>query len=674
MKTLLDMMRYRAEENGDLVAYRELDSRGQEVGQISFAQLWRRAGAVARGLLAAPETGNAILLLFPPGIDFMVAFTGVVLAGKIAVPSARPGAVGLKRAVPRLARICANCAAGAILADDAFLAEARDQENWFGRDDYHWLTLSGLEKTGCASGAPLPAADLDRLAYLQYSSGSTGEPKGVMITHRNIAANVGVMEAQMGYPGRIVSVEWMPHFHDYSLVKGLLMALYTGGEHVILPPMTILRAPHVWLRAVSDYRAWRSGGPNFAYQQCLDAVEEADIAGLDLSNWHWAHCGAEPIKSSTVAGFMRRFAPAGLNPSAFRAAYGMAEATLFLTSSRLGEPWKPMPVRPGDSDALTVACGVAGAGIGLRIVDPECRHPLPDGQVGEIWVADESGSVSSGYWNEPQLSREVFQATLADGSGRFLRTGDLGYLNKGELVISGRLKDLIIYQGRNIVPTDIEWLAQSGRPDLRVDAGAAFADGDALSPRLVLVQEADKPCPAERLPQYAEQIQASVAASLGLALDEIVFIRAGSLPKTSSGKIQRSLCRTLLREGRLPVLLHHRSAPGGDARPGRQTAAVLEAHLAGLLADHLGVGRAGVQTERSLFEQGLDSNALTGFYELLHRRHPEWKLDLTDLFQYPSLALLAGRIAGAGQSGAERVDADRARSTQQRNRQRMAGL
>jgi acyl-CoA synthetase (AMP-forming)/AMP-acid ligase II len=673
MKTLQEVIQQHAEQRAELVIYRELDSRGMEVGQISFAELHRRATEVAHYLLAERDLGPSVLLLFPPGIEFMVAFIGTIMAGKLAVPAARPGAVGLKRSLPRLERIAGDCSACTILADARFVDDihAQGEGHWLAEHRYRVLPWPVA-----SVGAPprLPAPSLDAVAYLQYSSGSTGSPKGVMITHRNIAANTAAMEQGMGNPGRVVSVEWMPHFHDYSLVEGLLLALYGGAEHVILPPMTLLRAPLVWLKTVSTYRAWRSGGPNFAYQHCIDRIGDADIAALDLSHWKWAHCGAEPIKAATVEAFLRRFSPAGLSPQAFRPGYGMAEATLFVASTRPDDLWRAMPVQPTDTQALTISCGVPAPGLDLRIVDPQARQALPEGQVGEIWLSTDNPSVSPGYWQAEELNHEVFRARLEGGHGQYLRTGDLGYLRDGELTISGRLKDLIIVQGRNIVPTDIEWLAQAECPGLRTDCGAAFAMDDAMSTRLVLVQEADKRCPAECLPEYAHAIQRVLAQHLGLTLDEMVFIRTGGLPKTSSGKIQRRACRTLFEQGALPILLRYQRE--GCATVQSRLAAQgnpLEA-LRELLAAQLDRELEPSDLERSLFDLGMDSPAIVLFHERIQHRHPNWALDVTDLFQCASLTNLADHIGGSPAASVDVSHGERARLNRQRNRRRMTGM
>ncbi|MCW8205654.1 AMP-binding protein [Verminephrobacter aporrectodeae subsp. tuberculatae] len=672
MRTLQEVIGHHAEQRGELVLYRELDSRGQELSDITFAEFHRRTQSVARYLLNQGDIGQSIILLFPPGIEFMVAFAGVVLAGKIAVPTARLGAVGFKRSLPRLQRIAQNCAAQTILVDTAFLADLHVEgaQQWLPEQQYRYLPLP----VACDDlPIALPAASLDTVAYLQYSSGSTGAPKGVMITHRNMAANTAVIEDRMGNPGRVVSVEWMPHFHDYSLVKGLLLALYTGSKHVILPSMTILRAPLVWLNTVSRYRAWRSGGPNFAYQQCVDRISEADAVQLDLSHWRWAHCGAEPIKAATIEAFLRRFAVSGLSPRAFHPAYGMAETTLLITCTRPGQHWRAMPVRPGDRQRLTVSCGAPCSGMEIRIVDPERQYALPEREVGEIWVSTNNPSISPGYWHEEEINRETFQARLDGVLGRFMRTGDLGYLDAGELTVSGRIKDLIIYQGRNIVPTDIEWLAQTDRPWLRKDCGAAFSMDDSLSDRLVLVQEVDKRCPPDCLPGYVSGIQQELAQQLGVRLDDILFIRTGSLPKTSSGKIQRRECRSLLLQGALPVLHRYRSDMDPDVASSDLRGSSL-GYLVRLLAMELDRPLAQIDPYLSLFDLGMDSRAIVHFHEVLRSRRPEWELDITDLFQYASLGRLAEHIEASAAQAQETVAPLSEKAGPHRNRRRIPDI
>lgn len=632
----------------EAVAYRELDSRGRERTHICWRELQQRVQTTAYTLQALPPAQRSILLLFPAGIDFVVAFLATILAGRIAVPTARPAAVGLKRALPRLQRVAADCQATVVLADPAFLPDARTQgeQVWLDLQAYHWPSwpLQG-------NGNALPAVDPDTVAYLQYSSGSTGQPKGVMISQRNLLNNLQQLALRTGLQQPAVTLEWMPHFHDYGLVHGLMLALYTGSEHIILPPMALLRDPGVWLSRISHYRAVSSGGPNFAYQLCLDRIPEAELAALDLSCWRWAHCGAEPIKARTLSQFEARFAHCGLPQGALHGGYGMAEATLFVSSGVPGEPRQAQPVRPGDRDAATVACGTPFQAEEISIVDPDTRVAVAEGQVGEIWISTQNPCVASGYWKDPVLTQAIFQAQRQDAEGHYLRTGDLGYWAEGQLVISGRLKDLIIHQGRNLVPTDIEWLVQQDRPLLRVDGGAAFSVEGAQGERLVMVQEVEKEATAAALLAYALEIQQQLAEEIGMTLDELLFTTPGSVPKTSSGKIQRRESRQLWQQDAFPARYRFR-ADQALQTPSDAPADILVCLLA-QLAEQMQQPVTRLDPERSLFELGMSSSSVTALYERLHRHHPEWGLDLIDLFQAPSLTALAAHIQQSSAATAE---------------------
>ncbi len=623
----------------DAIAYRELDSRGRERAHIRWHELQQRVQTTARQLAGLPATQHSILLLFPAGIDFVVAFLATLLAGRIAVPTARPAAVGLKRALPRLQRIAADCQATVVLADPAFLTDARAQgeQVWLDLQAYQWP--SWPLSTG---GGTLPDADPDAVAYLQYSSGSTGQPKGVMISQRNLLNNLQQLAQRSGLLQPAVTLEWMPHFHDYGLVHGLMLALYTGSEHIILPPMALLRDPGVWLSSISRYRAVSSGGPNFAYQLCLDRIPEAELAALELSCWRWAHCGAEPIKARTLSRFEARFVACGLQPGVLHGGYGMAEATLFVSSGLPGQPRLDQPVRPGDREAATVACGTPFQAEDVCIVDPDTRLPSAAGQVGEIWISTRNPCVAQGYWQDPVLTQAIFQAQRQDEAGCYLRTGDLGYWAGTQLVISGRLKDLIIHQGRNLVPTDIEWLVQQDRPLLRVDGGAAFSVESEHGERLVMVQEVEKEATAATLLAYALDIQQALAEEHGITLDELLFTTPGSVPKTSSGKIQRRESRLLWQQDAFPARYRFRAEQLQPTMT--DTPEDILPWLMGQLAEQLQQPVAGLDPERSLFELGMSSSGVTALYERVYRQHPEWKLDLIDLFQAPSLAALAAHI------------------------------
>jgi 8-amino-7-oxononanoate synthase len=433
---------------------------------------------------------------------------------------------------------------------------------------------------------------------LQYTSGSTSQPKGVMLSHANLMANVHAIHQAFGVRSGDSSVFWLPMYHDMGLVGGVLVPLFAGATNVSISPATFLQSPITWLAAISKYRATISGGPNFAYDLCIRKITDEQRATLDLSSWALAFVGAEPIEAATLERFATAFAPCGFKPGAFYPCYGLAEATLMVSGSRRGSGAtigtfsdtaltenrvEPVP-RDGPQARRLVACGSPVGDLRVVIVDPHSCAEAAPGRVGEIWVA--GASVGQGYWHKPGQTRRSLDARLSDtGEGPFLRTGDLGFMDDGQLSVTGRLDDLIIVRGLNRYPQDIEATARGSHPLLESGYGAAFVTDDHGPQRLVLVQEVARKGTVD-FASVLDAVRSAVLDEHGLALDAVVLVRNGTIPRTSSGKVQRHACRAAFLAGELKALAEHRGLPVDDAgpsaatRPGAEDARPSTAHPA----------------------------------------------------------------------------------------------
>ncbi|WP_365973021.1 fatty acyl-AMP ligase [Moorena sp. SIO4G3] len=402
-----------------------------------------------------------------------------------------------------------------------------------------------------------PTLDSSNLAFLQYTSGSTGTPKGVMVSHGNLLHNQRMVKHAFGHSEQTIFVGWLPLFHDMGLIGNVLQPLYLGIPCILLSPLAFLQTPIRWLKAISRYKATTSGGPNFAYDLCIRKVKPEQLATLDLSSWDVAFTGAEPVRAETLEQFAAKFGPCGFRKEAFYPCYGMAEATLFVSG---GLKTQPPIICSGSGKALeqnqvipvcsevtgvrkVVGCGQSWLEQKIAIVDPESLRLCPANQVGEIWVS--GASVAGGYWRRPKETKQTFHGYIGDtGHGPFMRTGDLGFVNNGELFVTGRLKDIIIICGRNHYPQDIELTVEQSHQGLRPSAGAAFTVELGNEERLVVVQEVERSYWQKLdVDEVVENICQAVASEHQLQVYDVALIKPGSIPKTSSGKIQRYNCR-----------------------------------------------------------------------------------------------------------------------------------
>ncbi|MFN9367720.1 MAG: aminotransferase class I/II-fold pyridoxal phosphate-dependent enzyme [Planctomycetia bacterium] len=580
--TIVDLLRQRAAYRPHDRAFTfRVDGENEELN-ITYAELDRKARALGAWLLDRGMVGKRVLLLYPSGLDFIAAFMGCLYGGAIAVPAYPPRK---NRSVERIEGIATDADAAVALTTrdvldrfDGLRAAAPSLEHLV------WQVDSELDP-GWADRWERPDIAGETLAFLQYTSGSTGMPKGVMLSHENLLHNsLRIMQA-FEITRSQSGVFWLPSFHDMGLIGGILVPLYGGKFNVLMSPVAFLQKPLRWLQAIAKYRATISGGPNFAYELCVRKTTPEQRAALDLSSWSLAFNGAEPVRAETIDAFCDAFAPSGFRRQAFYPCYGLAESTLMVTG---GMKFEPPVIRSFDTAALeagaalpkpaagTAARRLVGSGRELDgqdvlIVDPQTCEALPPGRVGEIWVS--GPSVAQGYWNRPDETQATFGATLAQGEpisapqgvskwrpnpGPYLRTGDLGFFDDGELFVTGRLKDLIIVRGRNHYPQDIERSVEEASGLIRAGSVAAFAVDVDDRERVVVVAEVERGRrDAAELGDAFEAIRRRLATGHELAVEGIVLVRPNSIPKTSSGKIQRHAARRQFLDGSLEVIEQH---------------------------------------------------------------------------------------------------------------------
>jgi len=559
---LVDALRYWSEVQSDAPAFYFTDLESEEL-RWTYRELDQMARAIAARLIDQKLQGERALMLFPPGLEFVAAFFGCLYAGVIAVPAYPPRR---NRNMTRIQAIADDCQAKVVLTVRAVTERMNDGllEETPALSDLQWVAVDEVSLARADDWRPSNIRG-QQLALLQYTSGSTGTPKGVMLTHDNVMSNVLVIMSCFEPDRNTVGLAWLPTYHDMGLVGGVLEPMFVGRPNVLMSPMTFLQKPVRWLRGISKYRVTMSGGPNFAYDLCVQRVSDEEMAGLDLSSWDLAFNGAEPIRPGTLERFTRKFAEVGFRPEAFFPCYGMAETTLIVTGShkrdlpvlltvdgRALDEHRVVPIRSSHESArIIVGCGHVLTGEDVRIVDPQSLDPLPDYQVGEIWI--KSPSVAQGYWNKPDISEATFGAVLSNGTGPFLRSGDLGFIKDGELFVTGRLKDLIIIRGVNRYPQDIELTVERSSERLQSGAVGAFAVDMHGRERLIVVAEVER-SRHKAWDDVIRLIRTNVAAEHELPPDGVVLVRFGSIPKTSSGKIQRHACRDDFISGQLSIV------------------------------------------------------------------------------------------------------------------------
>ena len=696
--TLVDLLRYRALRQPEKIAYTFLpDGETTEVS-LSYQELDKQSRAIASHLQALNLSGERALLLYPAGLEFLAAIFGCLYSNVIAVPLYPPK---LKRNLDKIVAIANDAQATVVLTTsqhlvnlDQLFAKAPDLKA------LRWIATDTIADRS-DSWQP-PVLQGDSLAYLQYTSGSTSTPKGVMISHENVLYNIAYIDQGFEHTADSVAVTWLPHFHDMGLIDGLLKPLYKGIPCYFMSPAAFTQRPVRWLQAISRYKATHSGAPNFAYDFCVRKITPEQRTNLDLSSWYVAYNGAEPIDQEVLEKFAESFADCGFSIRAFCPAYGMAETTLKVCTvskndapilctvdkaaleknqvvevgtgacfQTIRSPLPPflrgensikVPLFKGDlggshrQKRSLVGCGKPDFGTKVVIVNPDSFKQCGDNEVGEIWVS--GTTVAQGYWNRKEETEKTFKATLADtGEGNFLRTGDLGFFHNGELFITGRLKDLIIIRGRNLYPQDIEKTVERSHSALRLSAGAAFAVEVGREEQLVVVQELELR-QSGNLEEVIAEIRSAIAAEYEVQVYAVVLIKYGSIPKTTSGKIQRRACKAQFLAGELEVVassvLENREDLAAEVNLNRETLLAtdleerqtsLEDYLRSQIARVLKISPLNVDLQQPLSGLGLDSLKL---FELKNQIEIDFSvvLSVVELFEDISITQLATLILG----------------------------
>jgi 8-amino-7-oxononanoate synthase len=669
-RTLISLLRTRAVEQPDRPAYTFLVDGEEEVVKFNYSELDKQARTIGATLQTLAKPGERALLIYQPGLEYIAAFFGCLYAGVVAVPAYPPRP---NQSLRRLQAIVADAQATLILTATSVLATVRRQLHQFpDLEKLQWVTTDALEGAAADSWQDLALKD-DTLAFIQYTSGSTMAPKGVMLSHGNVLHNLSLIRQCFQHTPESRGMVWLPPYHDMGLIGGVLQPLYGGFHVTLMSPYAFLQRPLRWLQTITRTKATSSGGPNFAYDLCVRRINDDQLATLDLSSWDLAFNGAEPVRKATLDRFVARFGPVGFRREAFYPCYGLAEGTLIVSGGAKDaapvvrsferEPLEQNKVVPSAEDDDTARTLVGSGGKikdqEIAIVDPATGLRCAPGSIGEIWVS--GPSIGKGYWNRPEETEHTFRAFIADsGEGPFLRTGDVGFMqDDGELFVTGRMKDLIIIRGRNYYPHDIELTVEQSHPSLRPGGGAAFSIDLNGAEQLIVAQEVER----QHLrnldsESVIEAIRHAVAEHFDLRVHAVTLLKTGSMPKTSSGKIQRHACRNGFLNGDLAVVgswtslegENHQNGGGKTAKAEPQaqfnqpSAAVIQAWLIANLAERLKAEPQSLRTDEPFASYGLDSIAAVS----LSSEMEDWlgrRLPASLLWDYPTIAALSEHLA-----------------------------
>ncbi|MBL1075890.1 AMP-binding protein [Nocardia sp. 2] len=667
----VELVALQADRYGDRTAYTFLDENGAEAGSLSYRELDRRARAIAHTLTRTLDRGDRALLLHPAGLDYIAAFFGCLYAGVIAVPLFTPG----RNRAEQIDLIARDCDAGAVLATRDIIAamDRLDAELAFAR--LPRIATDEIRPTGAAATEPARHA----IAYLQYTSGSTAIPKGVVVEHAMAIQQCLEMTVSWGVDWDSVVVSWLPHFHDFGQITGTLLPVFYGGRAVLMAPSTFVKNPVRWLDAVSEYRGTHSGAPNFAFDLCVDKTTPQQRAALDLSSWRVLSNGAEPVRKATLDRFEATFRPCGLPELSLTPGYGLAENTLKVTCGNtekryLEDRFDRAALGGGTAVPTVAADGIDLVGLGYPVLDTEMAVVatesglrLTEGEVGEIWVR--GPCVAPGYWNRPEDTARTFGNRITDEEGAdWLRTGDLGFRYNGELFLCGRVKNLMIVNGVNYYLEDIEATAVDAGAGLRAGGVLAFSVDDAGAESLVLVAEY-RTVDLLEPDRLAGSVHDAVARRHGVGPATVVLIEPGTIPRTTSGKLRRQQCRSDFLSGRLSAAHHWTSTVTKTNTTAAETHStplpamgemVRQAVLAQIhewAAENRGGAAPQLDPDRTLAEQGFGSVDQIELHERLEswagrRFAPELIWDAVSVADM--VRVLAKVLGGAAQEGSTR--------------------
>lgn len=676
--TLIGVLQKHVAQQGDNIVYTFLDAQQDTKATLTYRQLHDEAKELAQHLLTRGQKGDRALLLYENGAELIIAFFACLMSGIVAVPAYPPRK---NRKMDRLKNVVIDADATLILtsAKIAVISEAQLKEDVV----FKHIAVLVTDDLPPAPQAPELSEILPSdLAFLQYSSGSTGAPKGVMISHDNIVQNLLRIAESFEHDQYSKGVSWLPYFHDMGLIGGILQPVFVGFPVYLMSPTWFLQKPVRWLKAISDFGCTTSGGPNFAWKLCVDKITDEELEGIDLSNWRVAFNGSEPINAQTLKEFTERFAPYGFKANAHLPCYGMAEATLMITTvnckdeptifkaekSKLSQNIAT-PAKANEESYPLVSSGHTWFDDQLIIVDPEIREQKAEGMVGEIWLR--SPCVGQGYWRKEELNEEIFNARIAStGEGPYLRTGDLGFVHGSDVFITGRQKDLIIISGRNYYPQDIEHAVFKSVSAFSEHCAAAFTvpikDGEGI----VVVQEIKR----SELKKFnaSEAIRAcseSVAAEMELPLHDIVLVKPANVAKTSSGKIQRAVNRQMYLDNQFESIasmreLSEKSAIANDKNSQQISPSIpaisfdaeqLIQWMRENIAEALNKSASQIDIDANFFSLGLNSAVSVSFIaELSERINRE--LSPIVIFDYPSIRKLVDHIFCSSENQQQKIE------------------
>lgn len=656
--TLIDRLQEQASIQPSKRAFTFLADGETEIDNLTYQQLNEKAKAIAFILQNRNAKGQRALLLYQPGLDFITAFLGCLYAGVVAVPVYPPRS---NRSIERLLAIVADAEANFALTTKSIQEQVASKFASHNATEKVAFLATDTFELSLATGWQYSAISSDSLAFLQYTSGSTGKPKGVMVSHGNLIANTKTIQRCFGNEREHTLVSWLPPYHDMGLIGSIIQPVFVGSSMYLMAPVTFLQRPYRWLEAISRYGAQTNGGPNFAYDLCVERVTPEQKATLNLSCWELAFSGAEPIRAETIERFSEYFRDCGFERRAFYPCYGMAESTLMITGSTRGnepitasfdikELEENRAVVSSNQDSITlVSSGNNTPGQSIAIVNPQTLNQYSEGKVGEIWA--KSDSVAQGYWNRPDLSVHSFDAVLTDTQeAGWLRTGDLGFLQDGELFVTGRLKDLIIIRGRNYYPQDLELTVDNAHEAISGGNTAAFAVEVAGEEQLVITPEIKRTSLRKlNVEEVTKAIKSAIAQEHELQTHAIVLLKTGSIPKTSSGKIQRHACKAGYLAGSLNGVGEYKSKVTSRSEifvqpESNQKQNQIQDWLIENLAQRLGVPTSEIEIDEPFASLGLNSVAAVSLSADLE----DWlkiKLSPTVVYDYPNIVELAAYLS-----------------------------